>query len=103
MVTVADIEAAVEAHEFSDDFWPEFGWASRGEKENLPGLGEIVVVDRRDDPGDGQEMWIVFSLGDQFFRKTGYYSSWDGSSWDGALVEVEPYVEPVTFYRVKTN
>lgn len=66
---------------------------------NVPGLGEIEVVDSHSGDGDGSETWVVFKVGDQLFRKTGAYSSWDSNYWDGSIVEVEPYQEVCTFYR----
>jgi hypothetical protein len=52
--------------------------------------------------GDGAEIYLVVKVGDRLFRKAGYYSSWDSSSMDSPLVEVEEYVEPTTYYRKKS-
>lgn len=40
--------------------------------------------------GDGALKWIVFKVGDQLFKMTGYYSSWSDGEWDGELEEVKP-------------
>jgi hypothetical protein len=43
---------------------------------------------------------LIFSINDErFFRKNGYESSWDDTSWDGVLVEVVRV--PVTTYEYK--
>jgi hypothetical protein len=53
--------------------------------------------------GSAEHIWLVFSVtnGDsvQYFKKTGYYASYDGSNWDGALVEVEPFEKTVTDWK----
>lgn len=52
--------------------------------------------------GDGATIYLVVKLGDRLFQKEGYYSSWDASSMDSPLTEVEAYVEPTTYYRKKS-
>ena len=42
------------------------------------------------------DLYVVLSVGDQFFKKSGYYQSHDGTYWDGAVVEVEPEEVSVT-------
>jgi hypothetical protein len=51
--------------------------------------------------GGGDYMDVVFKVGDQLFKKTGYYNSWDSNEWDGGLEEVESYEEVVVKYRSK--
>lgn len=51
--------------------------------------------------GDG-EIYMVFQVGDRFFRKEGYQSSYgDDRSWDGAVVEVFPREFTSVVYEVK--
>lgn len=53
--------------------------------------------------GSGEERWAVFSLEDEtgirYFRKDGYYASYDGTTWDGAFREVKPTERTVVFYE----
>jgi hypothetical protein len=53
--------------------------------------------------GQGDELWVVFALTDgtdtRYFRKDGYYASYDGGAWDGDFREVTPQDRLVTFYE----
>jgi hypothetical protein len=53
--------------------------------------------------GDGDQYWVVVSLSDglttRFFRKDGYYASYDGGYLDGDTTEVKPKEKLVTFYE----
>lgn len=53
--------------------------------------------------GDGEVRYIVVSISDgtdtRWFRKDGYYASYDGTTWDGVLREVKPVEKTVTFYE----
>jgi hypothetical protein len=53
--------------------------------------------------GDGDYgVTLVFSVGEQFFKITGSYSSWDGHDWYGKLVEVFPKEEvKIRYYEKK--
>jgi hypothetical protein len=99
--TVEEIERAIE-YDFDDgdeEFYQEMG--SLG--HFLQKIEETAVEVERDGggEGDGDYMDVVFQIGNQYFRKTGTHNSWDANDWDGQLVEVEPYQELVTKYRVK--
>lgn len=80
-------------------FWDDFYYEKQSVE--IPDLGTIQKVKADGAEGDGAEMWVVFSLGDQLFRMTGSYSSWDSNYWDSRLEEVESYVEPTTYFRRK--
>lgn len=49
--------------------------------------GKAKMVAQTEESYVVQDYWIVFSIGSQLFRFSGYYSSWDGTSWDGAKLE----------------
>ena len=55
--------------------------------------------------GSGEEMYLVLKTTDgesvQYFRKDGYYASFDGSNWDGAFYEVTPTQKTITVYPRK--
>lgn len=107
--TADDLNAAIEtAYENLPDDEKDYGdeWFAfaEGGKYGLDTLstplGQVNRVDSGpDDPGDGKAIWVVVRVGNRHFRKSGYYSSWDSSSYDGELEEVEPYEKTVTDYR----
>jgi hypothetical protein len=68
----------------------------------LPGVGTAVYVDgEHGGEGSAEYIWQVWQIGDQYFRKTGYYVSYDGSNWDGSLEEVVPFEKTVTDWKTK--
>lgn len=48
--------------------------------------------------GQGETRYVVFSVGEQFFRVDGYYASWDGTTWEDPTPE-EVIAKPVTVIR----
>lgn len=63
-------------------------------------IGEVSFVDGyTGSEGGGEDVWMVFKVGDQYFRTTGYYASYDGTTWDGGTEEVEPFEKTVIDYR----
>ncbi|AXH49315.1 hypothetical protein HWB76_gp086 [Streptomyces phage Blueeyedbeauty] len=101
MITVQQVKDAVEDtfEGYESEFYGEIRYAGKNGME-LNGLGTAYSVDYEGGgEGQGENMWVVFRIGDQLFRKYGYYSSWDGSDWDGDLEEVEPYEVTVVRYR----
>jgi hypothetical protein len=53
--------------------------------------------------GQGDDYWVVISITDgettRYFRKDGWYASYDGGSLDGETYEVKPVEKLVTFYE----
>lgn len=54
--------------------------------------------------GKGDSAWVVIRTRTtdgvtQFFRKDGYYASYEGYTWDGDFFEVNPTVKTVTYYE----
>lgn len=66
---------------------------------NLEGIGQLEFVDSGGGEGDGAEIWVVIKIGNRYFRKTGYYSSWGSDEMDGDLEEVKPKQVEVTQYE----
>ena len=62
-----------------------------GEETDLEidGLPTLKFVDAYGGEGQGDEKYVVFSIGDQLFRMSGFYSSWGDDEWDGELEEVQ--------------
>lgn len=52
--------------------------------------------------GHGEDIHVVFRVGDQLFRQDGYYASHYGPDWDSAPYEVGPVARTVTFYERKS-
>jgi hypothetical protein len=49
--------------------------------------------------GHGEYCFVVVKVGDQLFRKEGYYASHHGTDWDGTFEEVEAFEKTITDYR----
>ena len=82
--------------------WAEFNEHLYSDEVTLPSGLVVKDVERYGGEGEGDKLWVVFSVDDQLFRVTGYYSSWDGDNWeDASLEEVEAYEVMVTKYRKK--
>jgi hypothetical protein len=102
--TAREVEHAVEEH---DDFdgWGEIKWTNTGDVALTVTLnGESVDVTKVADyggEGQGDEIWVVVQVGDQLFRKDGYYASHYGSDWDGDFDEVFAHEKTITVYETK--
>jgi hypothetical protein len=63
----------------------------------------IVCIEDFGGEGQGDKRYVVFKFSDEsgvkYFRKDGYYASYDGSTWDGDFREVKPVDRVVTFYE----
>lgn len=106
-----DVEAALDARFDGDiedesclESWDELDWILRdGTRETLTVNGEkydleLVEADTGGE-GHGEYVFVVVKVGDQLFRKEGYYASHYGTDWDGDFEEVEAYEKTVTDYR----
>ena len=88
--------------EWTEGFSPdEYGWLEmEGVRLNIDDHQEIIkVVDETGGMDAGSDASVVIRVGDQLFRKQGYYQSHYGYDWDGDFSEVEPYARTVTDYR----
>jgi hypothetical protein len=93
-------DSEVEATEIDTEVWEEFYYAlsTKQYKENYPNAttpvlpsGPAYNVEDFGGEGQGEERWVVFSVGDQLFKVEGYYASWDGTTWDDPTpFEVKP-------------
>lgn len=95
--TPAEVTEAIEAYG-TEDFIDSMTWGES--KVDLGEVGEAVYVDGKlGREGGGEDIWFVFSVGDSFFRMEGFYTSYDGSSWEGATPErVFPQEKTITVY-----
>lgn len=67
-------------------------------------IGVVTVVDSQTGgEGSAEYIYIVFKVeldgSTRFFKKEGYYASYDGSNWDGDFKEVTPIERTVVFYE----
>lgn len=107
--TAREIDDAVIAlqDEDADYYDEESTWGSIAYGDGpkaLPLRGQmvpLVLVKQEGGQGQGDEIWCVVKIGDQLFRKEGYYASHYGSDWDGDLYECEAVARVVTFYEYK--
>lgn len=68
---------------------------------------KVTLMDRADespyqmlDEVYGYDVWMVVQIGDQFFKKFGYWTSHEGRSWQGyKCVEVFPKTKTVEYYE----
>lgn len=72
--------------------WHELGWSSPGTTTKILLRGVSVPVIYIDGEGggegSGESVWMVLKIGSQYFKKDGYYASYDGTHWDGDVTEV---------------
>ena len=111
--TVAEVKDAIDAYSVEVDvhgggtYTAEWDWNEvdyQDEKYNVLILrGEKVPFEVTESDtggeGHGEYVFIVIKVGDQLFRKEGYYASHYGTDWDGDFEEVETYEKTVTAYR----
>ncbi len=69
-----------------------------GQVVNVPGVGDIAKVD-----GEriNSENNIIFSLDGKLYEMTGYYSSYEGTTWEGLdeVYEVKAVETTITVYN----
>lgn len=78
---------------------PGYVFRESGHKIRLRGESvEIILVASHGGEDEGPDCWVIAKIGDQLFRKKGYYTSHEGTYWDGPLTEVRPEEKTVTVY-----
>lgn len=98
-----DIEKAIKslADESGDAGWD--GWYTVGEVRSVP-VEYVKLVEKEGGMYDGSHCRRVFEVGFsdgdvRYFKISGYYSSYDGTSWDGDFHEVTPVTQTVIQYE----
>lgn len=107
--TANEVEAAIEAlidggdkeNEDGEEYsWSELAYGDVPETLSLRGEDVPVThVIQVGGEGQGDEIWFVIQVGDQLFRKDGYYASHYGSDWDGDFSEVRATQKTITVYE----
>lgn len=83
--------------------WSEIEYQPKGFRGAIMLLGEATTYEKVDSHSGGEgdygcETWVVVKVGDQLFKKTGFYQSHYGNDWDGAFTEVRQGRKTVTVY-----
>jgi hypothetical protein len=85
----------------SEQMWKEHHWGSSEAKtyENYTAKVEAAYGGE----GEGDQYWMVVSISDgettRYFRKDGWYASYDGGYLDGDTYEVTPQEKVITVYE----
>lgn len=86
-----------------EDKYGDKGWSrywETGKVEDIYIATVELVEAEGGSEGEGERASLVFKVRPKdsdevlYFKKEGYYSSWDGTNWDGSFYEVEP--QPAT-------
>lgn len=69
----------------------------------FPGIGRIEMVESFGGEGEGDQYWFVFKITDadgnvRFFRRNGWYASFNGGYYDGPTEEVKPAEKTITVW-----
>lgn len=68
-------------------------------KTTLSGLSVSVEKVFNGDWEYEGSIYAVFKIGEEYFKYTGYRSSWDGSNWGDSPTKVTPRVETVLHWE----
>jgi len=110
MATIAEIKNAIQAYGngynsgtngFAQALEPVWRSENVNPEVELDGIGTAVYQDGKyGEEGGGEDVWVVFQLGENMYRITGYYNSYDGSEWstDG-MHAVMPYERTIIDYK----
>jgi hypothetical protein len=95
--TAATVERA-----FNDFDWDNLEDRENGFKGAILVDGEAVVFEKvaSDEGGEyGYGTFLIFKVGTQLFKKSGYYRSHYGNDWDGSFTEVNATTKTVVVYE----
>lgn len=78
------------------DVWGSFDWHAKQNNHEVTIDGTTYPVEFVEfgpdhaDYDSSSALYVVFKVGDETFRKWGYYQSHYGSEWDGDIEAVKP-------------
>jgi hypothetical protein len=105
--SIEDIKARIQNYVDTkyDGEWSEFNYSiNKDGIDDVEGLMDLVVVEAVGGEGEGDHCHVVLKatthLGHEiYFKKDGYYSSWDGKNWeDGEFYHAIPRLKTITVY-----
>lgn len=84
--------------------WEHLADGGEGHMDAALLKGEAVLVEvmasKEGDYDEGAStVWVIVKVGDQYFKKEGWYASYDGSTWDGSLSEVRPQTKTIMVWE----
>ncbi|WP_099021224.1 hypothetical protein [Mycolicibacterium palauense] len=85
-----------------DDFLEELEWGKKC--VDIPDIGIAELSEQFGGEGQGDQYWAVVKiLGEKgetrYFRRDGWYASFDGGYYEGPTDEVYPATETVTVWK----
>lgn len=71
---------------------------------DIPGIGYAIQLDQYGGEDQGTSLWLVFQVTDEdgetrYFKRNGWYQSWQGGEYDGPTIEVQAVEKLVTVYE----
>lgn len=104
-VSLEEIERLLSQYEdwYSGGGWNFWYGESHGSVTLAPDL-DAEVIAKGGPTGYDYEVWFVIKVTsldgtERFFKKNGYYNSYEGHNWDGSFDEVFPQTKTVTVYE----
>lgn len=86
----------------TDRVWQEFKHEGSTKPVTYDGFSANVVAEFGGE-GEGDQYWMVISVSDgettRYFRRDGWYASYDGGYLDGDTYEVKPAEKTITVYE----
>lgn len=77
----------------------EITFVSNDKSFDIPS-GTVTLVAQEGGDDQGEYYDVTFKVGEKYFECNGFYSSWDGVSWEGTeAIEVRPVQVTVTEYH----
>jgi hypothetical protein len=91
--------------EWGEPYWYMWDTSNRtGEEYDIPGLGKVTIV-ASNLPKDinyaehYEDVWLVFKVGDFYYRKSGSHTSYVGTEWEDGMQLVNPKQVEITIYE----
>lgn len=86
-------------HDYTDPLMEVWEMSSVGDGLRIPS-GFITMVERvGGHEGDGETLYMVVKLGNQYFRADGHFNSWESGIWWEGSEFYEVVQQPVTRYE----
>lgn len=82
-----------------------YTWRKDEEKTaELEGIGTVRLIESFGGEGEGDNYYLIVSITDsdggvRFFKRLGWYASYDGGHYEGPTVEVESKQKTITVYE----
>ena len=118
-----ELESTLTEHEISYDYVWKYGpdkgktetmtdvfdWSywmheTPAEGVDIPGVGHVSREAQHGGEGEGDQAWVVLRIEHEdgqtkYYRKDGYYASFDGMYFDADFTEVTPTPKTITVYK----